>query len=136
MKTQTVKIIRLQKLCYFAYRFIFSILSLKSCLIYFSSKSSLFFLLHKFSVIIFCAKLLSPNQTIYSIVCDIIVVQVLNLVCVRPHGLQHTKLSCSSPSPRVCSNSCLKYYIHVNLYSIKLTHFNVNLVTQRLFVNL
>ena len=92
MKTQTVKIIRLQKLCYFAYRFIFSILSLKSCLIYFSSKSSLFFLLHKFSVIIFCAKLLSPNQTIYSIVCDIIVVQVLNLVCLRPHGLQHARL--------------------------------------------
>ena len=24
----------------------------------------------------------------------------------RPHGLQHTKLPCPSPSPRVCSNSC------------------------------
>ena len=24
----------------------------------------------------------------------------------RPHGLQHTKLPCSSLSPRVCSNSC------------------------------
>ena len=23
-----------------------------------------------------------------------------------PHGLQHTKLPCPSPSPRVCSNSC------------------------------
>ena len=23
-----------------------------------------------------------------------------------PHGLQHTRLLCSSPSPRVCSNSC------------------------------
>ena len=23
-----------------------------------------------------------------------------------PHGLQHTRLSCPSPSPRVCSNSC------------------------------
>ena len=24
-----------------------------------------------------------------------------------PHGLQHTRLPCSSPSPRACSNSCL-----------------------------
>ena len=25
----------------------------------------------------------------------------------RPHGVQHTRLPCPSPSPRVCSNSCL-----------------------------
>jgi len=25
---------------------------------------------------------------------------------VRPHGLQHVRLSCPSPSPRACSNSC------------------------------
>ena len=24
----------------------------------------------------------------------------------RPHGLQHTKLPCPSPTPRTCSNSC------------------------------
>ena len=24
----------------------------------------------------------------------------------RPHGLQHTRLPCPSPSPRACSNSC------------------------------
>ena len=24
----------------------------------------------------------------------------------RPHGLQHTRLSCPSPTPRACSNSC------------------------------
>ena len=24
----------------------------------------------------------------------------------RPHGLQHTRFPCPSPSPRVCSNSC------------------------------
>ena len=24
----------------------------------------------------------------------------------KPHGLQHTRLPCPSPSPRVCSNSC------------------------------
>ena len=26
--------------------------------------------------------------------------------CLRPHGLQHTRLPCPSPSPRVCPNSC------------------------------
>ena len=25
----------------------------------------------------------------------------------RPHGLQHTRLPCPSPSPRACSNSCV-----------------------------
>ena len=25
----------------------------------------------------------------------------------RPHGLQHARLPCPSPSPRACSNSCL-----------------------------
>ena len=24
----------------------------------------------------------------------------------QPHGLQHARLPCPSPSPRVCSNSC------------------------------
>ena len=27
------------------------------------------------------------------------------LSCVRPHGLQHTRLPCPSPTPRACSNS-------------------------------
>ena len=26
--------------------------------------------------------------------------------CLRPHGLQHTRLPCPSSSPRACSNSC------------------------------
>ena len=26
----------------------------------------------------------------------------------RPHGLQHTRLRCPSPSPRACSNSCYR----------------------------
>ena len=26
--------------------------------------------------------------------------------CLRPHGLQHAKLPCPSPSPGACSNSC------------------------------
>ena len=31
----------------------------------------------------------------------------------RPHGLQHARLPCPSPSPRVCSNSCpLSWWCH------------------------
>ena len=31
----------------------------------------------------------------------------------RPHGLQHTRLPCPSPAPRVCSNSCpLSWWCH------------------------
>ena len=35
----------------------------------------------------------------------------------RSHGLQHARLSCSSLSPRVCSNSCL-----LNQDAIQLSH--------------
>ena len=32
---------------------------------------------------------------------------------VRPHGLQHSRLPCPSPAPRVCSNSCpLSWWYH------------------------
>ena len=31
----------------------------------------------------------------------------------RPHGLQHSRLPCPSPAPRVCSNSCpLSWWYH------------------------
>ena len=31
----------------------------------------------------------------------------------QPHGLQHSRLSCPSPSPKVCSNSCpLSWWCH------------------------
>ena len=37
-----------------------------------------------------------------------VVVQSLSHVnSLRPHGLQHTRLPCPSPSPGACSNSCL-----------------------------
>ena len=36
----------------------------------------------------------------------------------RPHGLQHTRLPCPSPSPRVCSNSCpLSQWCHPTISS-------------------
>ena len=35
----------------------------------------------------------------------VVALQSLSLT-LWPHGLQHTRLPCPSPSPRVCSNSC------------------------------
>ena len=36
----------------------------------------------------------------------------------RPHGLQHTRLSCPSPTPRACSNSCpLSRWCHPTISS-------------------
>ena len=35
-----------------------------------------------------------------------IVIQSLSHSSFRPHGLQHARLPCPSPTPRVCSNSC------------------------------
>ena len=34
-----------------------------------------------------------------------VVIVVQSLICV-PHGLQHARLPCPSPTPRACSNSC------------------------------
>ena len=42
---------------------------------------------------VFWIRLLFSRSTVFS--------------CLRPHGLQHTRLPCPSPSPRVCSNSRL-----------------------------
>ena len=43
------------------------------------------------------------------------------LSCVRslwPHGLQHTRLPCPSPTPRACSNSCpLSWWCHPTISS-------------------
>ena len=36
----------------------------------------------------------------------------------RPHGLQHTRLPCPSPSPRVCPSSCpLSWWCHPTISS-------------------
>ena len=36
----------------------------------------------------------------------------------RPHGLQHTRFPCPSPSPRACSNSCpLSWWCHPTISS-------------------
>ena len=36
----------------------------------------------------------------------------------QPHGLQHVRLACPSPSPKVCSNSCLlSQWCHLTISS-------------------
>ena len=40
----------------------------------------------------------------------------------RPHGLQHTRLPCPSPTPRACSNSCpLSRWCHPTISSFVIT---------------
>ena len=50
-----------------------------------------------------------PNLAIWGFSIPIIYLFIQSLsraqLC-NPHGLQHARLPCSSPSPRVCSNSC------------------------------
>ena len=42
----------------------------------------------------------------------------------QPHGLQHARLPCSSPTPRACSNSCpLSQWCHPNISS-SVIHFS------------
>ena len=43
----------------------------------------------------------------YMYVVVIVVQSLSHSDSLRPHGLQHARLSCLSPSPRACSNSCL-----------------------------
>ena len=39
-------------------------------------------------------------------------------ISLQPHGLQHARLPCSSPSPRTCSNSCpLTQWCHPTILS-------------------
>ena len=49
-----------------------------------------------FRVILFKRISLNNNQSSHSVVSD----------SLQPHGLQHTRLPCPSPTPRACSNSC------------------------------
>ena len=45
-------------------------------------------------------------------------VQSLSRVSLRPHGLQHARLSCPSPTPRVYSNPCpLSQWCHPTISS-------------------
>ena len=43
----------------------------------------------------------------------------------RPHGLQHSRLPCPSPSPGVCSNSCpLSWGCHPTIFSSVIPFFS------------
>ena len=47
-----------------------------------------------------------------------VIVQSLSHVWLWPHGLQQARLPCPSPSPRVCSNSCLSsWWCHPTISS-------------------
>ena len=58
-------------------------------------------------------------QNIFIHRCSCSVPQVCPTFC-DPHGLQHTRLPCPSPSPGACSNSCpLSWWCHPTiLYSV------------------
>ena len=50
--------------------------------------------------------------------CCCLVARSRPTLCHRPFGLQHTRLPCPSPSPRVCSNSCpSSWWCHPNVSS-------------------
>ena len=45
----------------------------------------------------------------------------------RPHGLQHTRLPCPSPTPGACSNSCpLSWWCHPTISSSSPPAFNLS----------
>ena len=61
-----------------------------------------------FRVILFKRISLNNNQFSHSVVADFL----------QPHGLQHTRLPCPSPTPRTCSNSCpLSLWCHPTISS-------------------
>ena len=61
-----------------------------------------------FRVILFKRISLNNNQSSHSVVSD----------SLQPHGLQHTRLPCPSPTPRACSNSCpLSLWCHPTISS-------------------
>ena len=53
---------------------------------------------------------------VYMCVCTYLLVQSIRSVMsdsLQPHGLQHTRLPCPSPTPLACSNSCrLSWWCH------------------------
>ena len=65
---------------------------------------------HFYSYVLLECMLISSKITLSSRFYIVDVVQLLSrpVMCdsLWPHGLQHARLSCPLPSPRVCSNSC------------------------------
>ena len=53
-----------------------------------------------------------------SVIMDVVVVQSFSRVQLWPHGLQHARLPCPSPSLRACSNSwTLSWWCHPTISS-------------------
>ena len=61
----------------------------------------------------------SRLESVQYVTIEIVVVQTPSHVhSLQPHGLQHTRLSCPSPSSRVCSNSSpLSWWYHPTILS-------------------
>ena len=45
-------------------------------------------------------------QTFREELASVVLAQLLRSDSLRPHGLQHARLPCTSPTPGACSNSC------------------------------
>ena len=58
--------------------------------------------------------------------CDMLLLSTLSVVSdsLEPHGLQHARLPCPSPSSRVCSNSCPLNRLSYSTISSSVTHFS------------
>ena len=57
-----------------------------------------------------------------------------------PHGLQHARLPCPSPSPRICSNSCSLsqwwpyYWVYLNMTPFALSSYCITDFTVRCYM--
>ena len=63
---------------------------------------------------------LHSHQKLVWIVWIVFLLQLCSVMpdSLRPHALQHARLPCPSPSPRVCSNSCpLRWWCHPPILS-------------------
>ena len=59
-----------------------------------------------------------PRETNENFEAPVVVIQLLDVVSLQPHRLQHARLPCPSPSPRACSNSCpLNCWCHPTISS-------------------
>ena len=60
----------------------------------------------------------SVNSGICPMLCSVQFIRSVVSNSLQPHGMQHTRLPCPSPTPRACSNSCpSSQWCHPNILS-------------------